>query len=260
MIYQSCSIDEVIGKVIRHTRVKDTAFIIDMHEWIPECMRLMNTHMQYVPDYKDVEIKFHKGKLPCGLVFIEAVEWCGARLRYGNSVKHPQAPDCDTDVEQINGAFVSIPYKAGTANSTYSFSSDIKSVYKLPACSNQWYQVELGRILTSFEEGWVRIFFRKTPTDARGLPLIPDNENYKQALYWYTRACMIGAGFEDRIFGWDQCNQNYEFYAARAVTEIDFPSPDEMETRLNTQLRLIFPQDYFDNFFSMTSGEGTIEL
>lgn len=257
MIYQSCSIDEVIGRVIRNTRVQDTTFIIDMHEWIPEAMDLMRTQQQYFPDYKNVDIKFHKGKLPCGLVYIEAVEWCGLRLSYGNSVKNIKT-------SQQNGQsttptqFTSVPYKAEVPTGNYAYTSTIVAAKNLPEAKDHYYQIELGHILTSFETGTVRIHFVRTPVDSRGLPLIPDHGDYKEALYWYNRAKMIESGFNDKIMSWEQCMERFEKHAAIAVTDIEYPSPDQMQHRVNTLVRFIPPEGYFENFFRITEEESPI--
>lgn len=258
MLYKSCSIDEVIGRVIRNTRVQDTAFIIDMHEWIPEAMDAMNTEMQYSPDFVDVEIKFHKGKLPCGLVSIDAVEYNGMRLAYGNSVKNIQTGHTPPEPAGIS-AFISLPAKTKLPDGNYTYTTDFVSVMNLPVCTNAYYQIEMDRILTSFENGCARIHFQKTPTDKSGLPMIPDNQNYKEAIYWYVRGKMIEAGFNDK-FKWETCNAKFEFHAGRAVTEIDYPSPDQMEMRINSLVRFIPPSGYFENFFGVTRSEGNYTL
>jgi len=90
MIHRSSSIQEVIGRVIRNTRIQDSSYIIDMQEWIPEAMGYMRTRMEQIELFDDVTIHFHKGKLPCGLIDLAAVEYCGTRLKYSNTVKHYQ--------------------------------------------------------------------------------------------------------------------------------------------------------------------------
>lgn len=258
MIYQSCSIDEVIGRIIRNTRVQDTTYIIDMHEWIPEAMDLMRTQQQYSPSYEDVHIKFHKGKLPCGLVYIEAVEWCGVRLPYGNSVKNIKTSQ-QIGQSSTPDVFISVPYKEQLPDGNYIYTSDIIAAQSLPESKDHYYQTELGRILTSFECGTVRIHFVCTPTDSRGLPLIPDHGDYKEALYWYNRAKMIESGFNDKIMRWEQCMERFEKHAAIAVTDIEYPSLDQMQHRVNTGVRFIPPEDYFENFFRITEGEAKID-
>lgn len=254
MIYTSCSIEEVIGRIIRNTRVQDTSYIADMHEWIPEAMDLMHTKQQYSPAYEDVTIKFHKGKLPCGMVYIKAVEYCGTRLPYGNSsrdITTGQRPQFNPELP----SFISKVTKVETPSGNYIYSSTLEEVKNLPENSYEYYQTELNHILTSFADGMVRIHFEKTPTDSKGLPLIPDNANYKEAIYWYNRAKMVGAGYPDKVFSYQYCNDMFEMHAARAVAEIDYPSLDQMEQRVNVRASLIMPENYFSEFFRVTGPE-----
>lgn len=260
MIYKSCSIDETIGRVIRNTRVQDTAFLIDMHEWIPEAMELMHTKHQYSYAYEDVEIKFHKGKMPCGLIWIEAVEWCGTRLRHGNSVKNITTGRANPFESNTPSVFISKVEKKELPDGNFIYTSTLEAVKELPLATDEWYQTEMDRILTSFSDDYVRIHFVKIPTDQRGFPLIPDNANYKQAIYWYTRGKMIEAGFQDSVIRWEVAQQQFEFYAARAVSEIDYPSPDQMQDRVERMNQLVLPTDYFDTFFRSNPEQPYTEL
>lgn len=250
MLYKSCSIDSVIGRIIRNTRVQDNSFIQDFYEWIPEAMGMLHTQQELFYQYKDIDIEFHAGKLPCGLIFIDVVEWNCRRLPIGNSVKNihtSQKIDHGNLTSSGADAWVSAVLPPGTS-ATY-WTSTIESCNKLPICSDAYYQIQMDAILTSFPTGKVRVHYRATATDARGLPLIPDNENYKEAIYCYTRAKMIGAGFMDRVYKESELLQRFELYGGRAIAEITYPSPDMMERTLMTSTRFIPPQNYYENFF-----------
>jgi hypothetical protein len=260
MLYNSVSIRQVIGRIIRNTRVQDTAYIIDMAEWIPEAMEMMETKQQTIGEFARVPIVFHKGKLPCGLLYIDAVEHRGRRLKYGNSVKNirrPNVRDNRAHDPTIQSAWISTPfaYPAPNADQGQLYFSTLIKANQLPEHDHHYYEIEYGNILTDFPEGLVTIFYRATPTDEDGMPLIPDNSNYKEALYWYVRGKMIGAGFDDTIVKMQECDQKFEFYAARAIAEIQYPSPDQMETRLATFARLIPKEDYFESYFRIDEKE-----
>lgn len=262
-IYQSVSIDDVIGRIIRNTRVQDTSYIADMVEWIPEAMEMLNTRQQTQGAWTDppMKIRFHKCRLPTGLLYIDAVEHQGRRLHYGDSVKNIHRPnvhhrtDQDTrpSVEQTWTSEV-VKYPAPTNQANLYFGV-LKKVIGVPHHDKHYYEVEMGCILTDFPDGEVTIYYRRTPLDENNMPLIPDNSNYKEALYWYVRSKMIGAGFDDRIVKMKECDEKFEFYAARAVAEIDYPSPDQMETKVNTFSRLIPPEHYFEHYFREDRGE-----
>ena len=173
MIYQYSSVKEVIGNVIRNTRITDTSYIADMPEWIGHAMSAMRTNMELVDKVTTVDVSFHVGTLPCGLVNIEKVHGCGK------------------------------------------------------------YNIEMGYIKThDVCDGTIEIHYKSIPVDDDGFPLVPDNSNYKQALYWHCRAMMIGAGFEDSVFSYNQCDEQYEKYAARAIAGIRYPSQAMMASRI----------------------------
>lgn len=258
-IFQSCSIDQVIGRIIRNTRVQDTAYIADMVEWIPEAMEMMGTRQQTEGAFTDppLRIQFHKVRLPCGLLYVDAIEHRGRRLHYGNSVKNIRRPRVHGELRpSINQTWTSNPirYPAPNADQANLYFSTLTKVLDLPLHDHHYYEIEYGTILTDFPEGLITIYYRRTPVDEKGLPLIPDNSNYKEALYWYVLSKMIVAGFDTKL-KLEYCDGRFEFYMARAVAEIDYPSPDQMESKLHTFSRLIPPEHYFENFFRVDRAE-----
>ena len=270
MIYTSTSISEVIGRIVRKTRVQDSNFLVSMDEWIPEAMGLMRTKYELKPAWKDILISFHMGKLPCGLINIKGVEWNGHRLKYNtgsrtfNAPAQQPFPGTETRRSGVT-PFLTIPYARETPDGEgviydstaiklpYCISQDQYNC--LPLC-DQWYSTQLGYLQTSFADGCVRIHYDTVPLDTEGFPLIPDNEAYKEAIYWYVRAQMIGAGWEDKVFTYQQCEQRWELYASRAKGQISYPSVDAMEMRVNTFTRFIPPTDYFEKFYTTTEPEG----
>ena len=272
MIYKSCSIEEVIARIIRNTRIFDPSFIIDMNEWIPEAMGMMKTQYQYSPAFMDISVNFHKGKLPCDLVSLQAVEYGGCRLNYSSTVKHyktgpavgkeqPIVPvftseamaqvSSYVETNIIEGRPVQTPYNNIVWRSTL---ETLAAACSLPL-SSHWYQTEMDWLNTSICDGDVRLHYYAIPVDENGLPLIPDNEDYKQALYYYVRAMMIGAGYDDKIFKYEQLMQHFETHAARAIGQIRYPSLDMKHQQIKTQVRFIPPENYWENYFSVQSPE-----
>ena len=361
MIYKSTSIKEVIGRVIRGTRVQDSSFINDMGEWIPEAMGYMRTRFTLSPMWKDVEIEYHKGKLPCGLRTLTAVSYGGQRLRYNagvqpyddktyasadtvfrstptvelvpesvgvkiftaptpssiyaldyvtladgstinvTSVVHKSSSAVELSMMQqdLNGlgigtfiatwennktvltisandtTVVGIAYHEVTLDSEVEFMTVVDNSYasarqKVSAdtieavnCQpygSYTYYTELDYINTSLCDGCVRLFYKAIPTDEDGFPLIPDNEDYKEALYWYVRSKMIGAGYKDTVVSMWDCMTLYDKHAVRAIGQIRYPSVDQMETKLEISTRLILPENYFETFFANPGKEGTIDI
>lgn len=255
MLYNSTSIDEVIARVLRNTRVQDSSYIQDMMEWIPEAMSFMRTRYELTRKFYDVDINFHKGKLPCGLIFIDAVEYAGCRLNYSSTSKH-YGTGHNVLFPNIteNEPFLSVIAPIPNGENNF-WSSETVPIASLGLHPTAFYNLELGWITTSFADGCVRLHYRSQPLDEGGMPLIPDNENYKEAIYNYVRAKMIGCGYKDEVFREDVLMQRFETYARRAINEITYPTPDEKEQQVKTQVRLIPPQNYWENYFRVDDHE-----
>lgn len=250
----------VVSKILRDTRLADTSLIPDIHEWIVEAMDSMRTQYEQIPDYADIDIVFHRGKLPCGLLIVRAVEYKCHRLRYGLSSFTPQAPRPKTSATEQPNTFQSIPKirvenpTSDPNNPTFFNVSAIVQPTILPE-GPETYELALNIIQTSFPYGKVRVHYFKQPTDEEGFPLIPDNHHYKEAIYWYCRGKIIGCGYQDPVYNPRWCDEKYELYAGRAIEEITYPSPDKMESVMNNQTRLIPPTNYYDSYFGNAPGE-----
>lgn len=247
---------EVIGRIIRNTRLQDSSFIESMHDWIFEAVSMMKTKQTLQGDWEEVNVVFHKGQWPCGLVYVDAVEYNGNRLVHGGSVR-----PAEKETAYLNPAngdiFFSEVNKVPTTENHSIYVTKMTEARSLPAGKDYYTTDTPGYITTSFADGKVTVYFRRYPVDKDGIPMIPDNENFKQAIYWYVRAMMIGAGYPDKAFSYEQCFEKFEkLYAPRAVAEIRYPTPDEMEHRVNTFVRFMPPQNYYDNFFRNDFGEG----
>jgi len=364
MIYKSTSIKEVIGRVIRNTKLQDSSFIQDMNEWVPEAMGYMRTRFTLSPQWKDITVDYHKAKLPCGLKTLSAVAYKGTRMRYNGGipvygikkdykdasqfVSQPTSKvlsetiskklfTADTTAGTIwamdnmltSSGRIAIPYLLNTSTaavdaiglstllnslgygtfvvtwngSTLSINleddgtitgieyhqvtldapillmqvtnnmsiatqyetNDLNTIKSLEQCEClpigvHTYYTELDYLNTSLCDGTVRVFYKALPTDEDGFPLIPDNEDYKEALYWYVRGKMIGTGYEDTVFKYADCEARYEKHAVRAIGQIRYPSVDQMETKLEISTRLILPENYFETFFSNPGKEGIIDM
>lgn len=259
MLYKSVSIKEVIGRVIRNTRLTDTGFIQDMNEWIPEAMGYMKTNMSLSPRWEDVEIDYYKGKLPCGLDTLIAVTCNGQRLSANSDVRNydSRKTTIKDDILFVSDKSLSVETDnpVNPTNITYnSLKIDIKTIRNFPAGKGTYY-TEMDFINTSFCKGTARVYFLGIPVDEEGYPLIPDNENYKQAIYWYVRAQMIGCGYSDPVFKFDYCQAMFETYAPRAIGEIVHRTPDQAETVFRNNTRLILPDNSFDSFFGNRESE-----
>lgn len=250
-VFKTTSIKETIGRLVRNTRITDSSFMDDLLEWVPEAMDKMKTRMQFTLHSKTLTITNYSAKLPCGLVHLDAVAYNGSRLREGSSVADSKNMP---SVGSNNGTTTSI-YVPDTDVTIENHIDSRVEGSDLTTISNSesgaYYKIQLDYIQTSFEEGEVTIYFLKRPVDKQGYPLIPDNEDYKEAIYWYGRMKMIEAGWEDPVFNWQKCFDNfYNTFAPRAIIDISYPSVDTMERIRQSESRLIPPFHLYEDFFT----------
>lgn len=248
----SVSIDRIIAKVIRDSRIADSTYFADMYEWIPEAMRLLNTQAEMRPTFQTLWVENHQVQAPCGVIDLEAIEYRGTRLGYYSGIKHVSrlgltpAPTSNTFTTTI----VTTPMPSGNV-------LDTDLVQQLPVNTQEGYQFHIDQISTTFESGWITVYFKEMLHDDRGLPLIPDHQDYKEAIYWYIITKLIQSGYDHVMFHHDDRKawERFELHAARAISNITYPSVDQKEAQLNMSVRFIPPVDYYDSFFNASKQE-----
>jgi len=250
MIYKSVSIENVIARVIRNTRFTDTSAINDLYEWIPEAMELLETQYEMEPSFEDLTIKFHQAKMPCGVNILDAVEYNGKRLALSNTVRDVKAGQ-QASAEPVNTTVLQsvVGIIANSVTGRLNIYTSLQQVNLAPTSSSNFYYTKLDYVCTSMKEAQIRVFYRKGVTDDNGNPIIPDNGNYKEAMYWWVRGKLIGSGqLDDSKNSEDSCLAKFEMYAARAIGEITYPSIDRMELLKSRQVRFLPPANFWSNY------------
>jgi hypothetical protein len=264
MIYQTTSIKEVIARVVRNTRLQDSSFLVDMAEWIPEAMGYMKTRVQTRKVYKDVCVRFYKTAIPCKLQSVLAVTYGGCRLKYYSG---DQSFDSFLATSNSSSVYPGIPERGDTTFGTHLVKraatddgvdvefteTDLQRVSDLPFHGEHWYYIEPGFVVVSLKDGAVRLHGKTIPLDKGGLPLIPDNENYKEAIYWYVRERMAGAGYPEKVYSTESMRQRFEEHAYRAMSQITYPSTDQVEQQVENLYKILeFPTDrgFWDTYYS----------
>lgn len=259
MVYKSVSIKEVFSRIARNTGGNIPSEYFEYFlEWIPEAMGKMKTKYRLQLVSEDVEIINHTAKLPCGFESLSAVTYNNRRLREGGDERDVLAldiPDSASNAwinDQLQNSIISNEDDDSTITTTFdiTYKGETMTKYENKESLNHWYRINLGYIQTSFEEGCIKLHYYKYPVDEDGYPLIPDNEHYKTALYWYCLMMMIGAGYDHKIFKYSDCEQRWEQTAARARNSITFPNIDRMERIKQVWTALIPPEHMYDNYFT----------
>lgn len=215
---------------------------VDAIEWVGEAMDLIAVPRQYKKVITDgnedlkhpcpIQIKNYRGTLPCDILTINNVIEGSSRLpmRHTTDIHHIGLPKSEANISSTSPAIVS-PLNV-TSN----------SLTKDPNITDLTYDINDCYIFTNFEEGEVIMAYNAFPTDEDGLPLVPDNVKYIQAVKAYL-AEKIGQKLwlQNKITGdkFQYLQRERDWYIGAATTAGLMPNVDEMESWKNAFVRLI---------------------
>ena len=145
-------------------------------------------------------------------------------------------------VGTVNGKFVPgvVDHRDGTM-----FSNELQ------------YTTKPGYINTCMPRGFVKISYYAIYTDEDSMPMIPDLESYKEAIYWYvTMKLMYPKKLKGQISQGDyyDIRNSYNFYRKQAYAEAMMPTVDDLETISNIYTKL-YPEINDRSMFFSTSGD-----
>lgn len=253
MVYKYCSSDEVISQILRRTRLTDATYADDILEWLRDGLNLMRVRNMLVPSYKVLEVSQNITALPCGLITIDGIFYNNHRLRHGTGVIDTRIAPASKLEQTFDSYFTTDTTTDGWTKNEQSYllarGDDIRP--NAPVSQGDYYIPYPNHIQTSFSEGCVTIFYRKMPTDKKGFPLVPDEENTKFALFWWIMANLSLSGYKhnDPRMDFEYCESKYKRYAHKGKGIIKYWSVDKREAIMNLTVNLIPPQGYYDLFF-----------
>lgn len=149
-------------------------------------------------------------------------------------------------VGTVNGKFVPgvVDHRDGTM-----FSNELQ------------YTTKPGYINTCMPRGFVKISYYAIYTGEDSMPMIPDLESYKEAIYWYvTMKLMYPKKLKGQISQGDyyDIRNSYNFYRKQAYAEAMMPTVDDLSTISNIYNKLYPEINDQDTFFSTTGDEQNI--
>jgi hypothetical protein len=114
------------------------------------------------------------------------------------------------------------------------------------------YIVNNNYIFTNFESGKVLMAYLAIPTDDEGLPMIPADESWRQAVtyeiaYKIAFKMFMQGNITDKVF--QMIERERDWKVAQAVNRSKIPSVDEMESFKNQWLTLIPNYNNHSTFF-----------
>ena len=124
------------------------------------------------------------------------------------------------------------------------------------------YLISGGYIKTNQEAGYLMVAYQAIPTDHDGYPLIPDNQSFMEAIYWYITMKLFypqwAAGqIRDAVYA--DAKRSWNFYCKQAYGNSMMPNgADQLESIKNTWHRLVEEFNEHDSFFSTMGQEQEI--
>jgi hypothetical protein len=104
------------------------------------------------------------------------------------------------------------------------------------------YIITPGYIKTNIRTGFIMMAYQAIPTDSEGYPLIPDDVDFVEALYWYVTMKLLYPEWKlgrvrDEVYY--DARRSWNFNCKKAYGNAMMPNTDQLETIKNQWLRLI---------------------
>jgi len=108
--------------------------------------------------------------------------------------------------------------------------------------SDYTYVVTPGYIKTALKTGYIMMSYQAVPVDSDGYPMIPDDESFEEAIYWYINMKITYPDWKmgrirDAVY-YDARN-SWNFYRKQAYAHAMMPNVDQLESIKNAWLRLV---------------------
>lgn len=257
---------QIMARVVRNTRLSDDTYLEDIPDWIGEAILKLRTRYSLELKCKDLPVNMCQVKMPCGVESLAAVLYEGKRILPSVSDGPLVSTEKPKGTTSFDNAYQSILYAPCTPHnldetSVNNWPEYVKSSSLVESCEvhpSIRYRVNYNKLEIGANYGTVTLYYWSIPKDDLGFPMIPDHEDYKTAIYWYVRSMMIGAGYPDKVFNFQYCDQKWEILANRAINDINYPTVDEVEESLILNNRLVDIGTGWSSFFT-TASEGNYD-
>jgi hypothetical protein len=223
-VFNYISLKYIISKIYRDLRLEDPNYELDIVEWCGEALSFIGAGSQFAKYVVEQPIVSFKAPLPSGLATLEQV-------MYKDNIN-----DKPTVLYRNDTTFPNELYKLDNDN------QDIT------------YTINGNYILFSKEDGICAISYKGIATDDDGYPLVPDNQYYKEALFWYCFKHILMLGYKSPSgIDYPFAEARWQFYCTGARNKANYPSISEYEQFKNSWTGLLSNmnsyKERFDNSF-----------
>lgn len=143
-----------------------------------------------------------------------------------------------------------------TSNNNLNVSRD-----SMTSSGDYTYVVVPGYLKTALRSGYIMLSYQAVPVDSEGYPMIPDDESFEEAIYWYINMKLTYPDWKvgrirDAVY-YDARN-SWNFYRKQAYASAMMPNVDQLESIKNAWLRLVPDINAHSDGFSSLAKEQVI--
>ncbi len=220
MIYKLTSIKTVIYQVANDLGIADTEIPVDdFIEWIGRGLQHIGSYYQLVAKEGTIEIENYKGELPCDFYKMKRLLYSNQYLLHNDNIVN------NTKTEINSNQF-----------------------------SNRDLNIINSTLITSFETGTINIEYLALPVDEDGLPLVPDDASFLDALFWRCayQLCLRGHEFKNtQLRDINYTKSMWNRYCIQARAEANAPDNDMYERLKNNYRRFVRKDEYTSSFATL---------
>lgn len=278
MIYKLTSVKRVIAKVFADLDMKEGDHrISDMIEWAGEGIKKIGAFPTLLSKVTGkgglplLEISNYQTRLPSDLVAINQVAYASSEagpfypMTYASGSFDHSAPNdtstssdaviADTQLVDLVMDLYGDTYAAALLrlNTSPSIREQLEALLtnrlstngvrdSYTASGDYTYLVFPGYIKTQLQEGYLMLSYQAVPVDEEGYPMIPDDESFEEALYWYINMKLIypewrAGKVRDAVYY--DAKSSWNYYRKQAYGNAMMPNIDQLEAIKNAWVRLV---------------------
>jgi hypothetical protein len=282
---------EAISKVIRDLAIRNNEIPdLDFIEWIAECLKDIGSYYQLVRTKKLLTVNDYRASLPLEAHSVNSInafcEYASAKAIMSNAGSY-QITYYNTKIEEIDELLTTETnpdiiadlvtkkeiYKATRderiAAINYvqpEYPADMLDLFSFSGTmlNSAKYIVQGSYIDVSFRHGFVEIEYMAFPTDDCGIPMIPNTQNTKTAIFWkiVMQLCIQGSSFikNDALKNLDYVTKQYQRFTDMARAEINTPDRETMMRLANSYHKMIPTNNDFRTKFVNLGKERVLNL
>ena len=261
MINKLEKIEVVIDKVIRdlglgHNEIPYADFI----EWSAEALLHIGAYEQFLEKECTIVIEDYEGKFPCDLHKVKRIKrgmevHCDSTGGYWAGTLQNTLSELGFDFDKL-GAYdryvvLNDPGLRRVDNinpydsivNRLQKNSNLVGDPKRNKATNLDYDVNFDKIRTSFPNGFIEVQYLAFPIDENGYPLVPDDQSFRDALFWKIamQLCLRDPEIfrNKQLQNFEYVRQKWNFYCLQARANANMADIHGMERIKNNWLSLV---------------------